>query len=570
MKFVAPLLCCWFGFGLATGSFAETTFSPLPVWLDAEMMVNSSPPREYFSVNTFTIDTKSFVHIGHDLVNQNYVIFPSPSVEHIERVSADKRRVFLRLYYPEAEAKILATYNIQPSKLLYLSITSLQLFDQAGKLVDENIIPPGVNYRPPQTYQLEVNNEVKLLNFVVGFTGRTAWSDSGISSDLQGLYREFEDIGIDRNASLELRVAPGSSVSAYEVYASQENQRIAKILSSLQLVVAWGRMAGKEDLINQIANLKNFQEVSLDLSKGAEDLKKYPHLFGNPVDAKYTSVIKKLASEKLSEQEMTSEDSFSAKVGFGGFFSAEGGASSKRVKRFKDMIKFDVEGEFYVPKALKFTLRAKNSFELINRVVFHAYDHLEETQYFMGTGVQLKEFNQGKPLSLAKSYLSPFTLGGTSIDYRCNPGSALSGLRSSYSRTTFDNEYQFECRKLYFYQEPIETGTCTQTAALGAKRTNVVFECAGDSFLTGIKSDYVIADKDRVSSFSCCSLETPLQVPLKKGACQWSGWLNNYETAAAYSCPIGTIQSGLRSEVDATGTYFGRKFNIACCEPVLF
>ncbi len=566
----SALSVLWFLLLYGNNAFAEISYPLTPLWLDSSLTATASPPREYFSVNTFNLDSKAFIHIGHDLINQNYVIFPTPSVEQIQRISADKSRVFLRLYHPEAEAKILATYTIQAHQLLYLYITSLQIFDQKGLLIDQNIIPPGVHYHPPQTYQIDVANDVKILNFVVGFTGRSAWSDSGVSSDLQGIYREFADMKISREASLELTVNPGSSVKAYEVYTSGENQSIKKILSNLHLLVAWGRLADKEELINQIATLKNFQEVSIDLSKGVEDLKKYPHLFGNPVDPKYTSVLKKAASEKLTEQELNAENSYSAKLGLGSFFSAEGSSTEKRTQRYKDLVKFDLEGEFYIPKALNFSLRAKNSFELIHKIVFHAYSNLEEVQFLMGTGVQLKTLSQGSPLSISTSSYSPLTTGNSAIDYHCHKGSALAGMRSTYSRTTFDNEYQFECRKLLFYQEPLAQGVCTQANPLGGRRKNVHFECSGDSFLTGIASDYVVPDKDRIARFTCCALETPLLEPIKKGKCQWSGWINPYEQGLKYSCPAGTIQGGMRSEVDSTGVYFGRRFDIECCETALF
>lgn len=368
-------------------------------WVDSPSVARSnsldpkpptSPPREYFSINTLYLGNKILVHVGYDLINQNYVVMPSPTVQRVAKVG-DKLYVTIQQYFPELENKILAKYNIPANKLSYLYITGYEVYDQEGVLVDRIVLPEGAQYRPPQFYSLVVSDKVKLLSFIFTFNGRTAWSDAGINTDLQGIYRSLADIGVDRDSSIHLEVNPGNELKTFEVLTSHENQQLQEILSEFHHIVAWGRMAQKEELINKIIDLKNFEAIDIDFARGVEDLKKYPLIFGNPLDPKWQSVINHISSERLTESEMNAQGSISAKLGLGNFFSFGGRASSKRNSRLKEMVKFDVQGAIYIPKSLHFTTRMNESFDLVKNLVFQAYDQLEEATFRIGVGVSLDQ-----------------------------------------------------------------------------------------------------------------------------------------------------------------------------------
>lgn len=536
----------------------------------------SSPPREYFSLNTLYLGDRTVVHVGHDLINQNYVVFPSPNVQSIEKLAGgEKVRVSLQQYFPELESRIMKSYNITAEKLHYLYITSYQIFDQNGNLLEQIKIPNGVEYRPPSFYQIEVDKSVKLLTFVFGFTGRTGWADSGISTDLQGLYREIRDIDVNGDSAIHMELKAGSELKAYEVLTSAEDSRIIKILSSLHFIVAWGRMAEREDLISQIASLKKSEEINIDLSKGVEDLRKYPLVFGDPVDPKWHSVIKKISSEKLTEKDLKTEGSAGAKLGLGSFFSFDGSASKKRDSRMKDMVKFELEGEFYVPKSIKFSLRANHSFTMINDLVFQAYSHFEEAYFRIGTGVALDE-GPSKPkttpvVTITSSTLSSETPAGAPVVFQCPPGGVLSGFKNKMIPKTMTRGFQHECRQLGALDAPLTTVSCQESPGVFPVRSAINFSCPTDSFLVGEKSTVVPHQQDRTHSYSCCSLATnpaTASFSLKKKECKWSSWLNGYGGQVSYSCPSGTLMGGIQSEVvphPRHSKVIDRRYQYECC-----
>lgn len=392
MKYYLNLLLFFLLFSLTFNAHAGIT------WIEGQKGLSHTklavgnaltpPPREYFSLNTLYLGRDSLVQVGHDLINQNYVVMPSPNIVRMEKVG-DKVRVTVQQYFPELENKIFSSYNISPDKLSFLYITSYEVYDQDGNLVDRIVMPEGSQYRPPQFYHLELSDKVKILSFVFGFTGRSAWSDSGINTDLQGVYRSLTDIGVNRDAAIHLEINPGNGLKTYEVLTSNENVKLQEVLSEFHHIVVWGRLAQKEELIEKIIDLKNFEQIDIDFARGIEDLKKYPKIFGDPLDPKWQSVINHISSERLTENEVNSESGVSAKLKLGSFFGGGGSSSHKRNTRLKEMVKFDVQGNIYIPKSLHFVVRANESLEIVKNLVFQAYDHLEEANFKIGVGVSL-------------------------------------------------------------------------------------------------------------------------------------------------------------------------------------
>lgn len=528
-----------------------------------------APPLEYFSLNTLFLRNKVIVHVGHDLINQNYVVFPSPNLERTEKIADNKVRVTIQQYFPDLEKRILDEYKIVGSKLHYMYITSYEVFDQNGNLLERIIVPEGVQYRPPQFYQLDVNSDVKVLSFVVGFSGRSGWSDSGTSSDLQGVYRDLRAIGVDQDASIRLEIKADSGVKAYEVMTSSENIRMSQVLSNFHFIAAWGRFAQKDAFLDQIATMKNFQSISIDLSKGVEELKKYPDIFGNPLDPKWTSVIHKITSSKLTENDRKSEAAASAKLGIDKLFNFGGSGSKKSESRMKEMVQFEADGDFYIPKTLNFVLRADNTFNTVNDMVLQVFGKLEEGRFRYGTGLSLMPAGGGE-LKIDMTPFSGESLAGQMIDFRCPDGAALTGFKSNYDGQKFDRKFQFQCAHVSEYGAQLGFDACKDSDTFQLpKNPQFTFQCEGDGFLVGHKSALINVAVGRSQSYRCCTLGTP-QVKVKKDLCQWSSWINEHYQPGAYNCPDGTLATGVRSEFAGhrRAKHFhvsDRKYSYECC-----
>jgi hypothetical protein len=510
---------------------------------------SQSPPLEYFSLNTLFLRNKFIVHVGHDLINQNYVVFPSPNLERVEKIDKNRVRVTIQQYFPDLEKRILDEYKIVGSKLHYMYITSYEVFDQNGKLLDRITVPDGVQYRPPQFYQLEVDSDVKVLSFVVGFSGRSGWSDSGASSDLQGVYRDLREIGVDQSASIKLEIAAASGVKAYEVLTSSENVRMSQVLSNFHFIAAWGRFAEKDEFLSQILNMKNFQNISIDLTKGAEDLKKYPDIFGNPLDPKWTSVIHKISSSKLTEKERKSDSAVSAKLGIDKLFNFGGDASKKTESRFKEMVQFEADGDFYIPKSIQFSLRADNTFSMLNDMVLQVFGKLEEGRFRYGSGLSLLP-NSGAPaLGLDLLPFSAESGARQQVDFQCPAGAAIAGFKSVYDNQAFDRKYQFQCAALTEFGNAVPVESCTDSATFQVPQSpHFSFQCNGDAFLIGERSAFMNTQQGRSHSYRCCSFGASQGTKLKKRQCQWSPWVNAHYGTASYSCAAGSLASGVQTE----------------------
>jgi hypothetical protein len=536
-----------------------------------------APPVEYFSLHALYLQNSITVQIGKDLINQAYVVFPSPHITQVEKIEAEQRRITLQQYFPELEPVIVSSYGIQKNKIHYLYLTSYEIFDQEGNLLERISIAPGVNYRPPQFYQLVIGPKVKMLSFVVGFNGRSGWAQSGVSSDLQGIFRDLREMDIDRDSSLQLQVNAGSGMKTFDVVTSRENQHIQNMLANFHFVLAWGKMADKEDLISQILTLKTFQEVSIDLSKGAEDLQKYPLIFGNPVDPKWTSVIKKLGSEKLSESEINDESSVSGKFDLGKVFSFGGSSSKKRTARLKEMVNFNLEGEMYVPKSLHFTLRAQNSFDLFNSMIFKAHQQLDEANFRIGYGVAVHENKAPLPIRPAlKAEAAPLSAPSAPygpVQYACSPGAAITAFKSWIHSPFSGRVFQLGCTQLLADQLPMKFAACHTAANVNALHAPVNITCPDNSFLVKENSSQS-PRQDRIFSYGCCSIADRTDKVYQRGSCQLSPWFNEPKPGIQrtkrpidYTCPTGTLAAGVKSETIHVnrGLFVDRKYQYTCC-----
>ena len=118
------------GFSLLLNATNQAYFASAKIWASSDATPDStptSPPREYFSINTIYLeeDNNAMIQVGHDLVNHAYVILPSPNI-----IDREENRVLFQLYYPDVEAVLTKKYKINPEHLAYLQVNSIKVTDQ--------------------------------------------------------------------------------------------------------------------------------------------------------------------------------------------------------------------------------------------------------------------------------------------------------------------------------------------------------------------------------------------------------------------------------------------------------
>lgn len=522
----------------------------------------SSPPKEYFSINTVYLRNQYLVHMGKDLINGTYVVMPSPNILSVEPRPNGKKAVKIQQYFPDLEEKLLQLFALTPSQIHHLYVTSYRVIDQYGKEVESIHIPANVHYRPPMTLTFEVDEKVRVLSFIFSFTSRTAWADSGIGSDLTSIYKDLREMNIDRDARLYLKIDPENSSEIYEVYNSDESQKINQILSELHQVIIWGDMPNRDEVLKELLDLKTFQFVSIDLKNVAAELAKYPHLFGNPTDPRWISKFEKLSTEKYREDEVTNEDSGSLSLGVSGLFDFGGSGSSKTHKRLKEIFSFDMEGEFYIPKAIKFALRADNSVTMLKTLTFQAYKNLEEKDYYLGVGVEVKNSKE------AAVTLSPVTktewVNGFDrpVTYECPENQFLTGVKSRHNNGPEDRIFGYECSEGKLFSQTLGRKACTEHKNVNKTDQPVKFSCGENKVLISEKSKHHNSPEDRVFSYSCCELSHPY-VELEVNSCSWSPFVNGYDAFFHYQCPENMALAGVESH--HRNGIEDRRFRYQCC-----
>ena len=365
--------------------------SPDLLAIDSQPAVEA-PPREFFAVGGFHLDANTFINVGHDVINNTYVILPSPNIVDVDiDLTGLTKTVRVQLYFEAAEQAIAERYNVTPNQIRYLFVSRFAVQDLSRGRIFTVPIAPGASYRPPQFVDLKVGITSQQVSFDFDFVGRGSWSESGVSSEVSAIARDLRDLNVDSNARLVINAQPGAGVEAFEAYTSRENSELERVIQSLSNVIVWGDMSDKDRILDKLLSLQDYQRIHLDLTEGIAQLAKYPELFGSPPSAEWVSVINKLASSKLTEKEWEEETSGNGKIGVTGLFGIEGGGSSRKKERFKQMITFDVEGEFYVPRSMDFVIRSHSSYSILQSLVFQTFRSLKEARYQISLGLFLPD-----------------------------------------------------------------------------------------------------------------------------------------------------------------------------------
>lgn len=573
-KWFVPLLCLTFLSHIALGSkiirfpnnlFPTTnSFGFLDNNLSGPFSSKrvSSPPKEYFSINTVYLRNQFIVHMGKDLINGNYVVMPSPNIMSVEPRANGKKLIKLQQYFPDLEKKLMEIFGLTPTQIHYLYITSYKVIDQHGKEVQSIYIPENVHYRPPMTMSFEIDGDVKVLSFIFSFTSRTAWADSGIGSDLTSIYRDIRSMDIDRDAKMFLKLDPENSSEIYEVYNSDESQKINQILSELHQIIIWGDMPNREKVLEELLDLKTFQFVSIDLKNLSSELAKYPHLFGNPVDPKWISKFNKLRAYKFRDEEITNEKSGKLSLGLDGIFSFGGSSSKKTHKRLKEIFTFEMEGDFYIPKAINFSLRADNSLTMLKTLTFQAYQNLEEKQYYLGVGVEVEPPAPGTLKIVAEEQTAWVNKYHQSVNFTCPNGKFLTGASSRHSNGHEDRIFKYTCSDISLFKEKVRPVACEKSRVINGPDKPVVFSCPDKKVLVGENSKFHKGPKDRVYSYNCCALEHPF-AKVTVDQCSLTPFINGWDAYFDFKCPQNMVLKGTHSYHNNKRE--DRRFRFECC-----
>ena len=558
---ISVLLLCWSSFAFSSEPLTAEAIDQLASSESTSEGGHAiSPPKEYFSVATISFRNRYLVQVGQDLINQNVVVMPSPNLIKTEKLPGQKRRLTFQQYFPDSESHILTHFNIIPKQLHYLYINSYKVFDQSGNLLDQIQVPAGALVRAPQYYSLDVDEKVKSLSFVFGFSARTAWVDSGITSDLHSIFKKLQNVEVDRDAKLFLKVNAESGVETWEAFTSEESQKIDEILHEIQFTLVWGTMAGKEAILDKLLALQDFKSVNVDFNNAVESMRRYPQLFKDPDSPETKNIIKHIKSHKLTESEYTSEKSNSTKLGLDKVFSFGNDNSSKATTRLKKMVEFEFDGQFYVPRALNVSLRANNSLTQAKEVVFHVVNNFKEADYLLGSVVSLVD--EAKPTEI--KVINPILSGSVNVlrqdvKFECGKNSVMTGTQSDHSLFA-DRTFRYQCHDILVSDQPVQKKDCSASGGT-ALRQSFSFSCEGGKVLSGESSHF---DKiDRTFSWNCCAIEDEYRTELVPNQCTWSAWANAIRSPVRFSCPQDQVLAGVKSEWSPH--FRDRTYSYLCC-----
>lgn len=534
----------------------------------------NSPPREYFSVNALHLDEHTVVHVGHDILNQTYVILPSPNIVSKEAVGDDRLRLQVRLYYPAAEALIAQKYSVLASQVQYLHIHSFEVVAQDGQPVYHITIPEGVEYMPPQNIEISVPQAgIDSLTFIYSFVGRSSWSQGGISADMRGIWRKLRNLEVKSDGHLTIDIDAATGVKAFDVLTLTEDAELADILEELHAVVLWGDMPGREQVLQRLTSLDYSERVHLDLQKGADELSRYPQIFGVPPDPRWVSVIHQLRAKSETTEEHKSETS--ASLGVEGIFNVSG--SHNRSTKIHRLFEFELQGDLYIPKSMNFTVRQKEAVTHARGLLMQAHAQLKEVVYRFGIGVALNDARPSSPDTMVANHPNVtrdyVNMWHEPVDFVCPESSVLTGMQSVHLDGIEDRRFAFACGNVL--STTVQSGpngtmkrdACRRWGPHNEFDMPVDFSCPGNTFMTGEHSTYSGAARDRVYAHTCCALVDSWSRALTRDACVWSPEVNAFDAPVTFNCPLGTVLTGVRSRHDNSPE--DRVFSFECCRPRL-
>jgi hypothetical protein len=370
---------------------------------NSEKLTNSVP-REYFSMLLMNMNDYP-VQVGHDEINNHYVILPSPKILQLNAHGPDKKFVIMSLY-PQGVAEFVKT-KFPSQTVNHLFVETLTIYNEKQEIMKQMMIPEGVSVLPPQYLEFYVPMDTTDLTLVYTFVGRSGWSDFGAATDAKGLYEEIRKLNINSNSKLTIDIQEESGhVEGFEAYTADENNVIERSQSFFQSFVLWGEIPDR--IFKLLEDLRYKQNINIDFNQIVESLNKYPELFTDMT--KWQTVLTNMSKEHYTESELG--DKFSASVDFslGSLFGFKGEGSTERIERSKKMMKLNLEGQIYIPKGINFVLRKKHTMDFLQGALIRSYKELSEKKFKLGSSI---------PLSMPKTTRHPVYLTCTNQSVKC-------------------------------------------------------------------------------------------------------------------------------------------------------
>ena len=221
-----------------------------------------------------------------------------------------------------------------------------------------------------------------------------------------------------------------------------------------------------------------------------------------------------------------------------------------------------MEGDFYVPKAIKFSLRADNSLTMLKTLTFQAYKNLEEKEYFLGVGVEIQKPSPFAPKILLGKQTPWVNKHHQPSVFNCPENQILTGVSSRHTNRIEDRLFKYRCGEVSLWGEKIKVDSCHVTKNVNDFDRPVNFSCPAHQVLVGESSHFHRKRKDRRFSYSCCSLKHSF-AKLKTESCSFSPWVNAFDAYFDYKCPENMVLKGVKSyHKDGIED---RRFSYQCC-----
>ena len=149
-----------------------------------------------------------------------------------------------------------------------------------------------------------------------------------------------------------------------------------------------------------------------------------------------------------------------------------------------------------------------------------------------------------------------------SFDYYCPGDKSMVGIESYHNSGREDRRFRFLCCNLQIDNQNATRSSCSSTEYVNEYDQKLNFTCPFEMVMVGMKSKHNSGREDRQFGFHCCRYRAS-GLRLFTRECSISGYVNNYDSRANYSCTNSSVMVG-QSSVHDSGRE-DRRFSHHCC-----
>ncbi|XP_043939034.1 hemagglutinin/amebocyte aggregation factor-like [Protopterus annectens] len=126
------------------------------------------------------------------------------------------------------------------------------------------------------------------------------------------------------------------------------------------------------------------------------------------------------------------------------------------------------------------------------------------------------------------------------LNFVCSERASINYISSVHSNSKEDRVWDFTCRTT-FQQSP----TCYWTNYVNEFDEAFSFTCPLDGVINGLSSYHDNHREDRRWKFHCCSLKN-----ICNSQCYWTGYVNEFDEHLSFAVPEGYVLTGMSSYHD--------------------